>query len=116
MSVAPVSSRASEPLWRRVIASPSTGMGRLAAWLAGGGMLWLALAGGLVAGGVPGWGPTAASALVLASMVGLLAALVAGGVAVTAVARGERSIVVLGPLLFAAASATFVVEVVAALA
>ena len=112
MSVAPVSSRASEPLWRRVIASPSTGMGRLAAWLAGGGMLLLALDGGLVAAGVPGWGWAAETALVLASLIGLLAAVAAGTLAVGATVRGERSIVVLGPLLFGAFCVAFLLGLV----
>lgn len=60
----------------------------------------LALVGGLIAAGAADMGWGVRLALILSSAAGVLAAIVGGGVAVTALARGERSITLLGPLLF----------------
>ena len=108
MSTLQAPGRAPGPLWRRVVGPPSTRAGRLSAWLVGAVIGVLAGVGGLVAAGVPelGWG--ALIALALSSSAGVLAAIVAGGVAVAAVVRGERSIVVLGPLLFGSTCLRFV--------
>jgi len=98
-----------EPLWRRVIAAPSTSSGRGAAWLAGAAMGVLAAAGGLVALGVPEWSWATRLGLALVALAALGLALGAGGLAVQAIVRGERSVVVLGPLLFGAFCLVFVV-------
>jgi hypothetical protein len=68
----------------------------------------LAAVGGLVLVGAPdlGWG--ALVALALTSLAGVLGAIGAGAVAVAAVCRGERSIVVLGPLLFGSTCVLYV--------
>jgi hypothetical protein len=60
----------------------------------------LAAVGGLVIVGAAdlGWG--ALLMLALSSAAGVLTGIVAGGVAVAALAKGERSIIVLGPLVF----------------
>lgn len=100
MVVGVAAAPAPDPLWRRVIGFPSTRAGRVAAWLSGGVMAGLALAGGLVAAGVPEWGWGAKLMLALGTLAGVSAAVVAGGVALRALVAGERSIVVLGPLLF----------------
>ncbi len=50
--------------------------------------------------------------LVLSSLAGVLAAIVAGGMAVRAVAQGEWSIIILGPLLFGGVCLMFVVGIV----
>jgi hypothetical protein len=65
--------------------------------------------GGLVAAGVPDLGRGALLALVLSTSAGVLAGIVAGAIAIAAIARGERSIVVLGPLLFGSTCFFFVV-------
>jgi len=49
---------------------------------------------------------------VLSSAAGVLTAIVAGGIAVTALAQGERSIIVLGPLLFGTVCLLFVAGLV----
>jgi hypothetical protein len=72
----------------------------------------LAAVGGLVTIGAPDLGWAVFVLLVLASAAGVLAAVVAGGVAVTAVVRGERSIIVLGPLLFGFVCFVWIVGVV----
>lgn len=72
----------------------------MAAWLTGAVMAVLALAGGLVAAGVPDWGWGARFTLAFGILAGVTAAVVAGGIALKALAAGERSIVVLAPLLF----------------
>lgn len=106
------SDRASEALWRRVIGPPTTRAGRWSAWLIGAVIGVLAAVGGLVAAGAPdlGWG--ALLALVLSSSAGVLAAIFAGAVAVAAVFRGERSIVVLGPVLFGSTCLFFVLGLI----
>ena len=56
--------------------------------------------------------PTWAGALlvlVLSSAAGVLTGIVAGGVAVAALAKGERSIIVLGPLVFGTVCLVFAV-------
>lgn len=100
MSIAPAPGGCPEPLWRRVVGFPSTRAGRWAAWLTGGVMAVLALVGGLVAVDFPEWGVAATGVLVIFALAGVLTAIVAGAIALRAVAKGERSIVVLGPLLF----------------
>jgi hypothetical protein len=71
----------------------------------------LAAVGGLVLLGAAdlGWG--ALLVLVLSSIAGVLTGIVAGGVAVASVARGERSIIVLGPMLFGTVCLVFLVGV-----
>jgi hypothetical protein len=70
-------------------------------------MLLLVVDGALVAAGVPDWGWGARLALGLSSLVGVVTAVVAGCMAVWAIVKGERSIVVLGPLLFGALCLVF---------
>jgi hypothetical protein len=88
-----------EPLWRRVIGPPTTRAGRWSAWIVGAVIGVLASVGGLVYAGAPDLGAPAVVALVLSSSASVLAAIGAGAMAVAAIVRGERSIVVLGPLL-----------------
>lgn len=88
-----------QPLWRRIIGPPTTRAGRWSAWIVGGVIGVLAAVGGLVYAGVPDLGAPAVVALVLSSSASVLAAIAAGAMALAAVVRGERSIVVLGPLL-----------------
>jgi hypothetical protein len=87
-------------------------VGRRSAWLVGGVIGVLAAVGGLVAAGAPDLGWAAFAALALASVGGVVAGIFAGAMAVTAVATGERSIVVLGPLLFGAICFVFMVGLV----
>jgi len=93
---------APDALWRRIIAPPSTRAGRWSAWIIGAVIGLLAGVGGLVAAGAPdlGWGALVALGVFGTAAVAI--AIVAGGVAVAAIARGERSIVVAGPFLFGA--------------
>jgi len=102
------SDRAAEPLWRRIVGPPTTRAGRWSAWLVGAVIGVLAAVGGLVLAGAPdlGWG--ALLALALSSLAGVLVAIGAGVVAIAAVFRGERSIVVLGPVLFGSTCFFFV--------
>ena len=112
MSTAPAPEGAPEALWRRIIGPPSTRAGRRSAWLVGAVIGVLAAVGGLVTIGVADLGWAAFLVLVLSSLAGVLAAIVAGGMAVRAVAQGERSIIILGPLLFGGVCLMFVVGIV----
>jgi hypothetical protein len=103
---------AHEPLWRRIIGPPSTRAGRWSAWLVGAVIGVLAGVGGLVAAGAPDLGWAALVALALSSSAGVLTAIVAGAIAVAAVFRGERSIVVLGPVLFGSTCFFFVLGLI----
>jgi hypothetical protein len=69
----------------------------------------LALIGGLSLAGVPerGWG--AQLALGLTGLLAVATAIVAGGIAVRAILHGERSIVLLAPLLFGGVCLIFLV-------
>ena len=89
-----------DPLWRRIIGPPGTHDGRVSVWMTGGAMGVLALVGGLAAAGLPdrGWG--AQLAIGLPGFLAFLAAVVAGGVATRSIFHGERSIVIVAPLLF----------------
>jgi hypothetical protein len=100
---------APDPLWRRVIAGPATRGGRLSAWITGAVMGVLALIGGLSAAGVPdkGWGVRLA--LGLTGLFAVATAVVAGGIAVRAIRYGERSVVLLAPLLFGGVCLIFLV-------
>jgi hypothetical protein len=86
------------PLWRRVIAGPSTRDGRFSAWLTGAAMG--VVVGGLAVADVPDWGWGSQLAVGLTGLLAVLTAVVAGGIAVRAIVRGDRSIVLLAPLLF----------------
>jgi hypothetical protein len=72
-------------------------------------MLVLALDGGLVAAGLPAWGSGATLVLALTALSAVLAGIVVGFLALGAIVEGERSLVLLGPLLFAVISLMFVV-------
>jgi len=111
MSTAPAPVRTGRSLLNRIIGPPSTRAGRWSAWLVGAVIGVLAAVGGLVFVGAAdlGWG--ALLLLVLSSAAGVLTGIVAGGVAVAAVAKGERSIVVLGPMLFGTVCLVFLVGV-----
>lgn len=112
MSSVPATESAGEPLWRRIIGPPSTRAGRWSAWLVGGVIGVLAAVGGLVAAGAPGLGWGALLALGLSAGIAVVGAIGAGIVAAASVATGERSIVVLGPLLFGSVCFLFVVGLV----
>ncbi len=113
MSTASASKGASEALWRRIVGPPSTRAGRWSAWLVGGVIGLLAAVGGLVAAGAPDLGWAAFLALVLSSAAGVLIGIVAGIIALTAaLTQGERSIIVLGPLVFGAVCLFFVAGLV----
>jgi hypothetical protein len=98
-------------LLHRIIGPPSTRAGRWSAWLVGAVIGVLAAVGGLVIVGAAdlGWG--ALLMLALSSAAGVLTGIVAGGVAVAALAKGERSIIVLGPLVFGTVCLVFAVGV-----
>jgi hypothetical protein len=112
MSSAPVPEGAPEALWRRIIGPPTTRAGRWSAWLVGGVIGVLAAVGGLVVAGAADLGWAAFLVLALSSAAGVLTAIVAGGIAVRAVTQGERSIVILGPLLFGSVCLLFVAGLV----
>jgi len=112
MSSAPAPEGAQEALWRRIIGPPTTRAGRWSAWLVGGVIGLLAATGGLVAAGTADLGWAALLVLALSSAAGVLTAIVAGGIAVTALTQGERSIIVLGPLLFGFVCLLFVAGLV----
>jgi len=112
MSTVPAPEGAPEALWRRIIGPPTTRAGRWSAWLVGGVIEVLAAVGGLVTVGTADLGWAAFLVLVLSSAAGVLTAIVAGGIAVTALAQGERSIIVLGPLLFGTVCLLFVAGLV----
>ena len=111
MSTTAAREGARRSLLHRIIGPPSTRAGRWSAWLVGAVIAVLAAVGGLVLVGAAdlGWG--ALLVLVLSSIAGVLTGIVAGGVAVASVAKGERSIVVLGPMLFGTVCLVFLVEV-----
>ncbi len=111
MSTAPAGVGAGRSLLHRIIGPPSTRAGRWSAWLVGAVIGVLAAVGGLVFVGAAdlGWG--ALLVLVVSSAAGVLTGIVAGGVAVAALAKGERSIVVLGPLVFGTVCLVFAVGV-----
>ena len=112
MTTVPARAAGRESLVHRIVGPPSTRAGRWSAWLVGGVIGLLAAVGGLVAAGAADLGWAAFVALVLASALGVVGAIVAGVVAVTAIARGERSIVVLGPLVFGTVCFVFVVGLI----
>jgi hypothetical protein len=112
VATVPAREEARDSLLHRIVGPPRTSTGRRAAWLVGGVIALLAGVGGLVAAGAADLGWAVYLPLVLASAAGVVAAIVAGGMAVTAVARGERSIIVLGPLLFGAVCLVWVVGLV----
>ncbi len=97
------------PLWRRVIAGPSTRAGRISAWVTGAAMGVLALIGGLAAADVPDAGWAAQLALGVTGLAAVVAAAVAGGIAIRAIVLGERSVIMLGPLLFGGVSLMFLI-------
>jgi hypothetical protein len=111
MSTAAAREGARRSLLHRIIGPPSTRAGRWSAWLVGAVIGVLAAVGGLVLVGAAdlGWG--ALLLLVLSSIAGVLTGIVAGGVAVASVAKGERSIIVLGPMLFGTVCLVFLVGV-----
>ena len=111
MSTAAAREGARRSLLHRIIGPPSTRAGRWSAWLVGAVIGVLAAVGGLVLVGAAdlGWG--ALLVLVLSSAAGVLTGIVAGGVAVASVAKGERSIIVLGPMLFGTVCLVFLVGV-----
>ena len=108
MSVAPAPTRAQGPMRRRVFARPSTRLGWWAAGLAAAVVALLAFLGVLAGAGVPDWGWGARLALGLSGAAGAATAISAGVIAVIAIVKGERSIVLLGPLVFAAFWVMFV--------
>ncbi len=108
MSIAPTTTPAPEPRRRRVFALPSTRLGWWAVGLAVGVIALLALDGALAGAGVTDWGWGARLAVGLSSAAAVAAAISAGVIAVTAVVKGERSIVLIGPLLFGAFWVMFV--------
>ncbi len=109
MSSAPVPTRASGPSWRPVLAWPSTRAGWWATGLAGGVIALLPLLGAFAGVGVTDWGWGARLALGLSGATAVATAISAGVVAVIAVVRREeRSLVLLGPLLFGAFWVMFV--------
>ncbi len=113
MSTASVSKGAPEALWRRIIGPPSTRAGRWSAWLVGGVIGVLAAVGGLVVAGAPDLGWAVFLALALSSGAGVLIGIAAGIIALTAaLTQGERSIIVLGPLVFGAVCFLFVAGIV----
>ena len=111
MSTAPARQGAGRSLLHRIVGPPSTRAGRWSAWLVGAVFGVLAAVGGLVLAGAADLGWAALLVLVLSSAAGVLTGIVAGGVAVAAVAKGERSIVVLGPMVFGTVCLVFAVGV-----
>ena len=110
MSTARVPMPASGPSWRPVLAWPFTRGGRWAAGLAGVVIVLLPILGALGAAGLTDWGWGARLALGLVGGASVATAISAGVVAVIAVVRSrERSIVLLGPLLFGAFWVMFVI-------
>ena len=108
VSIVPATTPAPEPRRRRVLALPSTRLGWWTVGLAVGVIALLALDGALAGAGVTDWGWGARLALGLSSAAGIATAISAGVLAVTAVVKGERSLVLLGPLLFGAFWVMFV--------
>ncbi|HWQ25009.1 MAG TPA: hypothetical protein VNK94_12970 [Gaiellaceae bacterium] len=93
----------------RYVASPGT---RLAWWALGldvPAVALLVLAGALAAAGVPDAGGWAQLAVGLTGAAGALVAIVAGALAAVALVRGERSLLLLVPLLLGAFWAVFLV-------
>ena len=108
MSVAPAPTRAPGPLQRRVFALPSSRLARWAVGLTVGVVVLLAVDGALVGLGVTDWGWGARLAIGLSGAAGVATAITAGVLAVIAVVKGERSIVLVAPLLFGAFWVMFV--------
>ena len=109
MSIAPVPRRTPGPPWRPVLGWPSTRAGQWAAGLAGGVVVLFPLLGVLAGANASDWGWGARLALILAGLAGVATALSAGIVSIVAVVRrGERSIVLLAPILLGAFWAMFV--------
>ena len=108
MSTTPSLARTPRPTRRRVFRLPSTRLGWWAVGLAAGVIALLAVDGALAGAGIVDWGWGARLALGLSSTAGVATAISAGVLAVTAVVKGERSIVLLGPLLFGAFWVMFV--------
>ncbi len=107
MSATPSLTRAPRP-GRRVFALPSTRLGWWAVGLAAAVVALLAFDGVLAGAGFTDWGGSARLALGLSSAAGVATAISAGIVAMIAVVKGERSIVLIAPLLFAAFWVMFV--------
>lgn len=76
--------------------------------LAAGVIALFVVLGTLVGAGITEWGWGARLALGLSAAAGVATAIAAGVIAVIAVVKGERSILLLGPLLFAAFWVMFV--------
>ncbi len=108
MSTTPSLTRAPGP-GRRLFALPSTRLAWWAVGLAVGVVALLAFDGALAGAGVPDWGWGARLAVGLSGATGVAAAIVAGVLAVTAFVRGERSVVLIPPVLFGAFWLMFVV-------
>lgn len=106
MSVMPSFTQSSGP--RRFLALPHARLGWWAVGLAAGVVVLLPILGVIGATVItdPGWG--ASLALGLSGAVAVTTALAAGVIAVIAIVKGERSLLLLGPLLFGAFWVMFV--------
>lgn len=106
MSVMPSFPQSSGP--RRFLALPHARPGWWAVGLAAGVIALLVVLGSLVGAGITEWGWGARLALGLSGAVAVAIAISAAVIAVIAIVKGERSLLLLGPLLFGAFWVMFV--------
>ncbi len=107
MSVTPSLTQSSGP-GRRFLALPHARLGWWAVGLAAGVFALLVILGALAGVGITDWGWGARLAVGISSLAGVATALAAGVIAAVAVVKGERSLVLLVPLLFGAFWVMFV--------
>ena len=108
MSVAPAPG--SEAMRHRILTWPSTSNGRRAGWLSLVPACLMTVTGMLGAAGAYDWSRSVRIAVLGIPTVGMLVcSLVASGLAVLALRKGDRSLVLLWPLLLGAAVVLFVV-------
>lgn len=107
MSTVPTSAG---PSSHRFLTWPSTRDGKVAGWLSLGALALIVLEGVLVAAGMYDWPPAVRAVLgLLTSMPVLVGAIVAAVYTVKALRKGDRSIVLLWPLVLGAVALMFVV-------
>ena len=108
MSVAPASRP--EPLRHHFLAWPSTRDGKRAGWLSLAPIGLMTVTGMLAAAGAYDWSRSVRIAVLAIPTVGMfVCSLVSGGLAVLALRKGDRSLVLLWPLLLGAAVVLFIV-------
>lgn len=109
MSIASGPTGAPEPVGHRFLTWPSTEIGRRAAWLCAAVVGLWAVDGALAALGASDWGDAARLVLALSSALGMVVAVLALVLTVRALRKGDRSIVLLWPLVLGALALMFVV-------